>query len=413
MNAGSVKHGTPLHLAAIKERANVVHLLLEKRAVVDHRSEALDLPLHCAAFSGNGSIADALRKKFDEKPKGAEASAKVSMWEVSVKLSIWKMHVASGIAPKNASLGDPTSVYECQPFIVALMMQSKDIVEKCMVWIPCHEQEFYVTRQSSGSGVIRTVSGSTPLIFCAPSGLVSFCEKLLRKGASCTKTDSITARGCSGRRTIVVLWRTTKRGEAGEGIAPEGVTWWPRVGAVKDSHGWNAVTHAAYMGHTACIGVLLHRSGCPRSARRASRRMRGPADSVSSTCGDPKKFEPGVDLWAPGGTSPKPVRDTPPAGRKPPVHHPARYAPRAGPRVRRSGRGGHRAAPDHGAASRQPLVRGLLRRISATCAPRQLGGQRFQVASRAGPLVGADATALFGEDGGLDPRRPGSDLPAG
>ena len=149
VNTSGDKHGTPLHLAAIKARANVVHLLLENRTVVDHRSKALGLPLHCAAFSGNGSIADTLKKKFNEKPKGAEASAKVSMRE---------MHVAPGIAPTNASLGNPTSLYKCQPFIVALMMQSRDIMEKCMDSISCIEQEFqYLPIRCAGDHAINAL----------------------------------------------------------------------------------------------------------------------------------------------------------------------------------------------------------------------------------------------------------------
>ena len=215
VNARSLKHVTPLHLAAIKGRANVVDLLLENRAVVDHPSEALGIPLHCAAFSGNGSTVNALTRK----DAMLEASAEVSMWEACAKVSMWEMYAASGISPNNAANHDDSaSVYQCQPFIVALIMQTRDIVGQCMGCIVCREQEFplSVTRQSSGSVVARTASGATPLMLCARDGLVFFCEELLRVKASCTTTNS---------------W------------------------------GWNALTHAAYMGHTACIRVLLDRSG--------------------------------------------------------------------------------------------------------------------------------------------------------
>ena len=210
VNACSVEHGTPLHLAAIKERANVLDCLLKSRAGVHHLSKALGLPLHCAAFSGNRSIADALTRR------GArlEASAKVSFPE---------MHRVSGISPKNAPnyyLQRPTEarVFECQPFIVALMMQSREIMEKCMDSIPCIEQEFQYHDDLDGPGLAEPARGltATPLMLCAGSGLSFFCGELLRRGASRTKTNSF---------------------------------------------GWNAVTYAAYFGHAVCIETLLHGSG--------------------------------------------------------------------------------------------------------------------------------------------------------
>ena len=207
VSPSSVKHGTPLHLAAVKERANVVDLLLEKRAVVHHLSEALGLPLHCAAFSGNRSIADALTRK------GArlEASAKVSIREMQ-RVSMREME-RFGNSLEHASNfddpGDAVEVYECQPFIVAILRQSMDIVEKCMDSNPCIEQEFQIHHPIVAQWI-------PPLMFSAGCGLETVCEALLRKRASRTKTNS---------------------------------------------YGWNAVTHAAYMGHTACIQVLLDDSG--------------------------------------------------------------------------------------------------------------------------------------------------------
>ena len=191
VNPWSDKHGTPLHLAAIKGRADVVDLLLENRAVVDHPSEALGLPLHCAAFSGNISIADAL-------------TCKDARLEASANVSLSEMYAVSGIPLEDRVL-DPARVYKCQPLIVAIKMQSRDIIQEFMDSIPCVDQEYELHHG-------HVVRGITPLMLCAGDGFVSFCEELMRKGASRTKTNS---------------W------------------------------GWNAVTYAARFGRTACIKALL------------------------------------------------------------------------------------------------------------------------------------------------------------
>ena len=195
----SVKHVTPLHLAAITGRADIVDLLLENCAVVDHPSEALGLPLHCAAFSGNRSIFDALTRKG----ASLEASAKVSLPEM--------YYAVSEIPPEDLDkVLDTARVYKCQPFIVAILMKSWDIMEKCMDSIPCIEQEYEFHRTGYNFG------GITPSMRCAGDGFVSFCEELMRKGASRTRTTSF---------------------------------------------GWNAVTYAAFYGHTACLKALLDHPG--------------------------------------------------------------------------------------------------------------------------------------------------------
>ena len=124
----AAEHGPALHLAVIKGRASLVDFPLENRAQVNRPNEALGSPLHCAAFSGNRSIADALTRK------GAmlEASAKVSMPE---------MRALSGI-PGEKSDTDLARVCECQPFIVAAFWQSREIFKKCIDSIPCIDQEF-------------------------------------------------------------------------------------------------------------------------------------------------------------------------------------------------------------------------------------------------------------------------------
>ena len=61
VNAPSATAGLPLCLAVLKDRSNLVSLLLGKfRAAINLADNELGTPLHCAAFTGNWEIANAL-----------------------------------------------------------------------------------------------------------------------------------------------------------------------------------------------------------------------------------------------------------------------------------------------------------------------------------------------------------------
>ena len=60
VNAYSKTFGTPLCLAALKRRSNVVSLLLANRAKADHDGAGLGSPLHAACCSGDIAIVKAL-----------------------------------------------------------------------------------------------------------------------------------------------------------------------------------------------------------------------------------------------------------------------------------------------------------------------------------------------------------------
>ncbi|USW53303.1 Putative ankyrin repeat-containing domain superfamily [Septoria linicola] len=63
VNAPSLEHGTPLCLAALKARVNIVRLLLDARANVNAQGGSLGSPLHAACDAGDSEVARMLLRK--------------------------------------------------------------------------------------------------------------------------------------------------------------------------------------------------------------------------------------------------------------------------------------------------------------------------------------------------------------
>lgn len=111
-DAQSLDHGTPLHLAALKGRSNVLEVLLSFRANPEAESHAVGQPLHCACAAGELNVL-----------------SKLLAWGVAVNMDcavdlrlIW---------PDSSPAGPydwPIESWQCQPLFVATCIGKTEAV---------------------------------------------------------------------------------------------------------------------------------------------------------------------------------------------------------------------------------------------------------------------------------------------
>ena len=135
-NAQSTTYGTPLCLAALKGRQDVVNYFLDNRAPVNDCSGLLGSPLHAACFYGSLPIVEALLEAGATKDTEAVICPRIMFsfesWTANVQLtgeSSWE----NGINDEalKATLGpDPKAPFcKCQPSFVSCMRGHLDILK--------------------------------------------------------------------------------------------------------------------------------------------------------------------------------------------------------------------------------------------------------------------------------------------